>query len=250
MTLPPAGDEPKYHSSGIWLRAAKINHACIPNCVRSFLGDLLIIRAARDIPADTELFMQYFAPTEDITRSRDRMSEWGFICKCALCKDVESTDISELTRRERLSAELDLMASAEVLDAVAYRAVLKVLEGSYKDSNSRVPKLRLAKYQFRLARLLRKSASHVVIMPLIVDAFRSLGYSTTGGISGTKTSRFTIKRWGIMTLEVVDALMYLGTIRPEAAKYLQIAYRIFAGEDWSLRVIDGRNVTGHSLGNP
>jgi len=55
---------------------------------------------------------------------------------------------------------------------------------------------------------------------------------------------------GIMTLEVVDALMYLGTIRPEAAKYLRIAYRIFAGEDWSLRVTDGRNVTGHSLGNP
>lgn len=41
--------------NGIWLKASSMNHACYPNCSRVFIGDMVIVRAARDLATGTEL---------------------------------------------------------------------------------------------------------------------------------------------------------------------------------------------------
>lgn len=35
---------------GVWVLAARINHSCIGNCSRSFIGDMQIIHATCDLP--------------------------------------------------------------------------------------------------------------------------------------------------------------------------------------------------------
>ena len=44
-----------HHTTGIFLKASLINHSCHNNARRSFIGDMIIVRAAKDIPADTEI---------------------------------------------------------------------------------------------------------------------------------------------------------------------------------------------------
>ncbi len=75
--------ENRYHSGGVWLMASKINHSCISNVRRSFIGDLQIIRATRDIPADTELTFWYTVPTGDYYKMQKGLESWDFQCKCA-----------------------------------------------------------------------------------------------------------------------------------------------------------------------
>ncbi|KIL88516.1 hypothetical protein FAVG1_08598 [Fusarium avenaceum] len=52
----------KYTTSGIWLLASHINDSYISNCRRSFIGDMQIMRATRDLIADTKLFFYYRLP--------------------------------------------------------------------------------------------------------------------------------------------------------------------------------------------
>jgi hypothetical protein len=75
--------------------------------MRSFLGDLLISRATRDIREGEELFQQYIPvkPLPDERNERFREG-WGFECDCVLCVG------------ERLSPEAMLAKRKEVLAAV------------------------------------------------------------------------------------------------------------------------------------
>lgn len=51
-----------FHSSGIWPQASYINHSCLSNARRSFVGDMMIVRASRNLPPDTELTWWYQRP--------------------------------------------------------------------------------------------------------------------------------------------------------------------------------------------
>eukprot|EP00434_Breviolum_minutum_P041404 symbB.v1.2.036828.t2/scaffold5292.1/size28769/1 len=49
---------------GVWPLCCLINHSCLPNVQEQFLGDLLILRAAKPIAAGEELLMSYAAIPE------------------------------------------------------------------------------------------------------------------------------------------------------------------------------------------
>jgi hypothetical protein len=46
-------------SSGLWCQASYMNHACLFNAQRSFIGDMMIVRATKDIPGGTEITIPY-----------------------------------------------------------------------------------------------------------------------------------------------------------------------------------------------
>jgi hypothetical protein len=52
-------EEKEYDLCGIWTQASYINHAR-----RSFIGDMMIVRAAKDIDSDTEITFWYQVPTD------------------------------------------------------------------------------------------------------------------------------------------------------------------------------------------
>jgi hypothetical protein len=77
----------KGDSSGIWTRAAHMNHSCVFNASRGFIGDFIIMRATKDIAKDEEITTLYCPAPGDFALFQATAAEtWGFVCSCMLCK--------------------------------------------------------------------------------------------------------------------------------------------------------------------
>ncbi|CAN8104594.1 unnamed protein product [Discula destructiva] len=74
-------------TAGLWLHGARINHSCVPNTKKEFLGDMMLVRAKRHIAAGEELLHSYIDETSSYdSRQESLMRTWGFECECSLCK--------------------------------------------------------------------------------------------------------------------------------------------------------------------
>ncbi|KAK3191238.1 hypothetical protein K4F52_002828 [Lecanicillium sp. MT-2017a] len=92
-------------STGVWLRSAYLNHSCDPSVGKEFLGDILILRAMRDIAAGEELTHHYDVTSDYDARQAALQRTWGFQCSCPLCK-AEQADAPEVRKKRReLEAE-------------------------------------------------------------------------------------------------------------------------------------------------
>ncbi len=137
------------HGYGLYLKAARINHSCADvNVTKTFMGDFLIIRAARDMAAGTELFTPY-AVTHQGALDEQLQSEWGFKCQCSLCVDTR-----EMARHPQVSLVMQLIqhggrvllednsteedARAMIASIVRYMQLLPV------GSAGRTPQIRVA----------------------------------------------------------------------------------------------------------
>ncbi len=59
---------------GLWTYVCYMNHRCVPNSMRSFLGDVLISRATRDIRKGEELFPSIRASQGSDGRAAEHLS--------------------------------------------------------------------------------------------------------------------------------------------------------------------------------
>lgn len=73
-------------STGLWCQASYMNHSCLFKANRSFIGDLMIVRATKEIEEGTEITIPYHSIEAD-TRARQKKFQetWGFKCDCRLC---------------------------------------------------------------------------------------------------------------------------------------------------------------------
>lgn len=100
-------------STGLWIHAAYINHSCIPNATKEYIGDFMLLRAMRSIPKGEEIFHAYDESSDYDTRQASLMTTWGFECSCKLC-EVESSDSKEVRgKREELRGEADAFLERE-----------------------------------------------------------------------------------------------------------------------------------------
>ena len=91
-------------AKGLWVHASYMNHSCVPNTMRSFVGDMLISRATRDIAAGEELFQQY-VPVKPFVDVRNAIfsKSWGFECACEYCSaESQRVGAQALERRKEL----------------------------------------------------------------------------------------------------------------------------------------------------
>jgi len=131
-----------YRITGLWLKSSLINHSCDPTCRRSFLGDLQIIRAARDLPAGTELTFSYLgtvgkAPEDSRSLNKRLLDGWGFECSCPIC--VEDRELTPAIKNRHL----ELLEEFETIsnnNLKRKRNVLQKLESTYSRSPNRSPK--------------------------------------------------------------------------------------------------------------
>ncbi|KAJ4395505.1 hypothetical protein N0V85_006522 [Neurospora sp. IMI 360204] len=105
--------KPTYNSArcmakGLWAHSSLMNHSCVPNTMRSFVGDMLICRATRDVQEDQELFQQY-VPVKTLVDVRNREFEegWGFECRCGLCDGERKSDGDKLKKRKDAMLSLE-----------------------------------------------------------------------------------------------------------------------------------------------
>ncbi|KAL2031647.1 hypothetical protein VTO58DRAFT_106998 [Aureobasidium pullulans] len=77
---------PTQNPVGLWINASHVNHSCIPNVAHSYIGDMMILRAAKNIPKGTEITMAYRKPHADPEmRQAEYQKLFGFRCTCNLC---------------------------------------------------------------------------------------------------------------------------------------------------------------------
>jgi tetratricopeptide (TPR) repeat protein len=100
-------------STGLWIWAAYMNHSCIPNTKKEFIGDLMVVRAARPITAGEELFNSYDGSSDYDTRKTALMTTWGFECNCALCIAEKADDPTVRKKRQELANDADVFVARE-----------------------------------------------------------------------------------------------------------------------------------------
>lgn len=107
------GEGPTNPSTGLWVRCAYINHSCAPNAEKESVGDLMVVRATRAIPAGAELFHCYDASVDLDTRQAALKLTWGFDCACALCEAEKADGPDVRARRMELAGEADAFVARE-----------------------------------------------------------------------------------------------------------------------------------------
>jgi tetratricopeptide (TPR) repeat protein len=124
-------------STGLWVHAAYINHSCVPNAQKEYIGDLLIIRATRAIAAGEEIFHAYDESSDFDARQASLMTTWGFECNCKLCEAEKKDSVEVKNKREELRGEADALvarepwAGAKRLTIVKAQKIARAIEETY-----------------------------------------------------------------------------------------------------------------------
>jgi len=102
-------------AKGLWVHASFLNHACVPNTLRSFVGDMLISRATRDIKEGEEIFQQY-VPVKSLVDVRNKQFKegWGFECGCVLCAGERRSPDAKLAKRKELLDAVEKLCSKKL----------------------------------------------------------------------------------------------------------------------------------------
>ncbi|KAF2198011.1 SET domain-containing protein [Delitschia confertaspora ATCC 74209] len=204
--------------TGIWLHASSINHSCIPNSVRTFVGDIFVLRATRDVKEGEEVVMQYLSPDVDEKVRAERLGEWGFECRCRLCEVDES--IGEVEREER--GKLFEQLKGAVMKAAgngvpptntAIKKIAKMtreLESLY-DAHSELyaslPRLALVHPTLWLAEAYRTAKNTGKGVEYSLKLLRNFGIIIE--VDHEKQEFKVVSEKGLVNVEVVRALKYL-----------------------------------------
>lgn len=80
-------------SMGIYQRASRLNHSCIPNLVREQHGNTLVFSALTHIYKNNEFTFSYIPLTYERTKRKDLLvTYFQFDCKCERCKSSPQMD--------------------------------------------------------------------------------------------------------------------------------------------------------------
>ena len=231
-----------HHTTGIFIKASHINHSCHSNARRSFIGDMIIVRATRDIPADTEISFWYALPEPGRTweKTQEKLRHWGFQCSCIWCRQDKKTVKKIHTKRKVLLEDLKATfeASGDSNLPKAER-LLAAIEKTYFAPAQDVPRLELPDPYLLLTRIYN---SHNRPQTAIQTAFKvltSLGFVIAHHSPDSLVSSFEVLRWGLAQGEVLETWTHLwtacGKVAPhlceKAEEYARISYKICIGED-------------------
>ncbi|KAK1754186.1 hypothetical protein QBC47DRAFT_453175 [Echria macrotheca] len=240
----------EFHSCGLWPTASYINHGCTNNATRAFIGDMMFVRATRNIPPDTELTWWYAPPADDMTHQDSLRKTWGFSCRCALCVDQQNTPNSVLHRCNALRREfhrlMETLKRTGNRDTKNAERVLAAAAATYPRPPSEVPRLSLWRLQLTMAGVFAQWVQPLKTVDYALGALASLGYVVEGGVPvpsprrAVGSSMVMVREWGVMVVDVIDCWMflreaYLHLLAPDLAAgaegYARIAYRVYFGED-------------------
>jgi hypothetical protein len=152
---PVYGDEDSRNTdTGLWITASYMNHSCIPNSKKEYIGDLMVVRATQAISAGEEITHSYDESSDFDARAEALMKTWGFICSCALC--VAEEEDGAAVRKKRLELENEANALVERDDAVRAKRVcilrarrlVKSISDTYDDKRyNGLPRMALLRLQ-------------------------------------------------------------------------------------------------------
>ncbi|KAF4634476.1 hypothetical protein G7Y89_g3632 [Cudoniella acicularis] len=177
---------PETHLSiGIWTKAAYLNHSCLPNCTRAFIGDMMIIRALYPIPSGTELTQQYITPDASCTYRRKMFpNNWDFECSCRLCEgEKASPDVMHHKRRDlaqKIKTEVLKVPKSNKLQPAAVKQIerlTKKLEDLHEpEVYATLPRLLLVHPGICLMEAHRYAKNYVKMLKYALEVLRNFGF--------------------------------------------------------------------------
>ena len=205
-------------ASGIWITASYINHACDGNACRSFVGDLMIIRATKNIVKGTEVTMPYcFADADPIKNRKTIQKGWKFKCECDLCVVESKTGGSHLSKRRQLVSEAETLmkshqqsATARPSKDVVARAqnLYSQIAATYDDKTFKdMPRLGLIDLGLWLLNAQPPMANPQNVIDRAVEILRNCGYGVAFIKGGGKDVKFDPAHWFLHS-GVADAAMH------------------------------------------
>ncbi|KAI0595299.1 hypothetical protein F4775DRAFT_585593 [Biscogniauxia sp. FL1348] len=244
----PGKDKRNSHTTcGIWPLASHINHSCVINCQRSFIGDMQIVRASQDLDANSELFFHYLPPSPftSYEETQKGLSHWGFVCSCQLCHDKKSTPQKTLQKRKALNGVLsrtlktlmDTNTASQILKA---QKLVQQLEKTFPNPEE-VPYPELWDPYFALGGALNMQGRLTDAIEMMVKGLESLGYKIVASPPrkiDAKRPKLVIEKWGQLNhfvprilLTLSEAYMILSpALCGVARQYAETAYCIWIGE--------------------
>lgn len=216
--------------------------------MRSFIGDMQIVRATRDLEAGTEVVAWYYTPKrfESYNEAQKRQCQWGFTCGCALCVDRKVTP--ERVRLNRIPLLKELMKfldnGTQAGNILKAQKKLEQLSQTYSAAAREPGSVRLELWDpyFALGEMLSNLGKPSEAIEMILKGLEALGFvilaNPPRGAAKSSRSEFQIEQWGLATAFCVDAFRLLHraykTVAPEnstrARAYMETAYGMFVGE--------------------
>lgn len=235
-----------YHSTGLWLRASYMNHACDGNARRSFIGDMMIVRATRDIVKGEEILMPYRLPDPVNAKAQEGLKKtWAFKCDCGLCNAEAASSLDQRKYRAQLIEKSRALLSDSPLSPqyqhkepslAQVEKLYAKLEKNYDgQAFEHRPRLGLVSLGLWLCQAYKKSGSQDKVMKTSIALLRNLGFVVT--ISGSIVS--IDRSYCQLEGSAINAAMYaahafysLGdtSIGQQLEEFARCSYMIMNGE--------------------
>ncbi|KAI4730871.1 hypothetical protein E4T49_01289 [Aureobasidium sp. EXF-10728] len=238
-------------STGLWIHIANANHACLANAVRSFVGDMIILRAAKEIKKGEEITISYQRPAPLLgDRQKVLFGSWGFHCDCLLCTSEASLGVKMQTLSEHIETSMAFMGDRALTDILAVDAeliamaeiVAEDLEEVYAENlTRRLPCLGMADVWQWLSQTYCQKRNRSQLKRSATKILESYGYWIT--VQGSHISMEVTH--GIPAVGIVDALMYLSGVA-EGEQKTELSQEF---ETWARRfyeIVNG-NMMGFEL---
>jgi hypothetical protein len=228
-TEPPTG--------GLWTNASYINHCCFGTAHRSFIGDMMIVRASMDLDAGSEITMWYAFNSGDPAGARDNLSSWGFECTCVICDEAKQTPPAVMAKRKQLSQDIlrACMTLAQTNCVASIEKMVTAFNKTYQRPATEVPRLSLWPAQLLMVVVYAKQEKPSRVLKHVQQFLAAMSFIV-------KLSPFRIVKGGLVMDDVVcvlkhayEAFVNLGQIdnARRAEAYTRLAYRVVVGEDTS-----------------
>jgi hypothetical protein len=231
--------------NGFWVHTSYINHSCLPNSVRTFLGDMLLLRTTRDISTGDEITAQYVTPELSVEdRQQNYKGTWSFECDCHLCEVDEKVGKAVNRDREVIFGELKHTAQISVNKPLTVTALkkftkrLRDLEVLYsEDAYTHLPKLGLVHPTLFLTEAWRGLMKTDKIIENATKLLRNFGIKVTI----INDVFVVVENAGLVNVECVRALKYLAESYKVQGRH-EVASSITVTAELWFRIITGTDV--------
>jgi hypothetical protein len=148
-------------SAGLWIVASYMNHSCVPNAEKEYIGDLMVLRATREIKAGDEVVHTYVQVDSDFEGRRKSLLEvWGFVCDCGLCAAERGDEESVREKRRKLEREAEALMDEKGGGRLAVMKIRKLgmeIEGTYTGKRwEGLPKLAVERLKERMDKVIKR----------------------------------------------------------------------------------------------
>jgi hypothetical protein len=169
----------------------------------------MIMRAAQDLPPNTELTWCYHDPADRAKLQKSLSSHWGFECSCPVCVDELNTEVGLVKQRKEILTRINTQHVTPARDYTAPMVDSKLfskLDSLYKTPAKDIPRYDAFVAFYSEAEYWFQKYSSPVAADLAVRALEALGFVVEGfcghrGLSENKNSALVQQQWGVSVPE-------------------------------------------------